>query len=477
MATEAFDHEIRRAIIATEVFDLSKCGDPSRVTIEYRRMWFMAKVMKPGPDHRNLSSIVNNTADILLGDSDTTASEREQRRSAYVESLCDAVAHESTFSFRHILGIVPCPGRVHRSLVRKPYTIGAVYHLLPGHGIPPTHNGLSITDEGLFCAAIAVGNFQTLGRLLPQFKSNPKIWSQLFGDAMMIAARKGDKETLALMVGSGECEGNPPDPRRSFLWPFINACRAGQRDIVEYLLCLSPSSRVGLYENYLIIGFESAAINGHTELLKALLLYIEPTRRKDALNESLRQACTFGRLSAVQLLLDSGADANSNSYRGGPLHVAARSGYIRVVQLLLDHNAAPDAQLHFGRPLFFAAKNGHVEVVQLLLEHGADINAKGDKLSVLRGAARNGETTMVKYLLQRGVDLTLINDGDRALQEAAERGHEDIVRLLVGQGVNVNGRGTSGDPPILRAMLYRQQHMVEVLAELGAERYIPRLSR
>lgn len=294
---------------------------------------------------------------------------------------------------------------------------------------------------------------------------------------MEVAARKGDKETLVSMIEFGGSEGSPLGPRKSLYEPFAIACRAGQRDSAEYLMCLSRSHQVPFFYLDLNLGFEKAAVSGCTELLRIIFPHIDPTGRKDVLDRSLRQACTFGRLSAVQFLLDSGADANSNLYNGGPLHVAARSGYIRVVQLLLDQNAAPDAQSRYGRPLFFAAKNGHVDVVQLLLEHGADINAKGDKLSVLRGAARNGETTMVKYLLQRGVDFTLVNDGDRALQEAAERGHEDIIRLLVGQGVNVNGRGTSGDPPILIAMLYRQQLIVEVLAELGAERYIPRLSR
>ncbi|KAL8642374.1 MAG: hypothetical protein Q9228_000927 [Teloschistes exilis] len=241
---KAFDHEVRHAMFATELFDFSKHGRIKHMTIEYRRMWLMAKVVKPSPDENNIRSVVNTITDTLLGD--TTEFDLYSRD-------IDEIMH-------------------------------------------PTRNGLSIMDEDLFCAAIA---------------------------------------------------------------------------------------------------------------------------------------------------------------------------------LLLDQNAAPNARSCYGRPLFFAAKTDHVEVVQLLLEHGADINARGYKHSILTGAARNGETTMVEYPLQRGVDLTAYTNGDTALKSAVQWGHEDTVRLLVRLGVNVNGLRTSGHSPMLKAMLFGQQNIIEVLAELGAQRIDP----
>ncbi|KAL8773070.1 MAG: hypothetical protein Q9194_004446 [Teloschistes cf. exilis] len=378
MTIEAFDHEVRHAMFATELFDFSKHGRIKHMTIEYRRMWLMAKVVKPSPDENNIRSVVNTITDTLLGD--TTEFDREWWRRAYIECLCDAIAHESIVYSRDI---------------------DEIMH--------PTRNGLSIMDEDLFCAAIAVSDLQTLKRLLNQFKSRPDTRIEFFGYAMTIAAWKGDKETMAL------------------------------RDFVEYLMCLSPSPQVPFFPRDIDLGFESAAMSDHTELLRMLFPHIESTKRKDILDRSLRRAATKGRLSA----------------------------------LLLDQNAAPNAQSCYGRPLFFAAKTDHVEVVQLLLEHGADINARGYKHSILTGEARNGETKMVEYPLQRGVDLTAYTNGDTALKSAVQWGHEDTVRLLVRLGVNVNGLRTSGHSPMLKAMLFGQQNIIEVLAELGAQRIDP----
>jgi ankyrin repeat protein len=76
----------------------------------------------------------------------------------------------------------------------------------------------------------------------------------------------------------------------------------------------------------------------------------------------------------VKLLLEKGADVESNDTRNGrtPLSWAAGSGHEAVVKLLLEKGADVERISNNGRtPLCCAALNGHEVMVNLLLEKGA----------------------------------------------------------------------------------------------------------
>ncbi|KAL8818391.1 MAG: hypothetical protein Q9223_002967 [Gallowayella weberi] len=438
---KAFDAEIRRALFTTNLFDSSKHVQIRNMTPEYIRMWLMAKIARASPGHLDtISSVVVSTTDLLLADTDDFS--RKQRRLAYFGNLCDAIAHRFVHNF-----------------------------VLPIKSILLLHHDLLVADEDLFSAAVAVGDLQMVRRLLLA-KPTTCGQSKIFGSATENAARRGDVELLAPMAEHGSNGEGSPELAKSLCKALVVACRAGQQNTVEYLLCLSP--KVSFSDEDIRRGFAAAARGGHIELLRLLLPRINTTRRYEILSQSLRQASAAGRVSAVRLLLDSGAELKSCPPHAGPLHVAARSGFVRTVRLLLDRGAEPDAESCYGRPLYFAARNGQVDVVQILLEHGADIDAKGYNDSVLTRAAKNGETATVKYLLDKGVELQKSRNGDCALQGAAQWGHEEIVRLLVELGVNADG---CQDPPILRAMLFDQQHIIKVLIELGAKAIDPLQTR
>ncbi|KAL9034541.1 MAG: hypothetical protein Q9180_005346, partial [Flavoplaca navasiana] len=214
---------------------------------------------------------------------------------------------------------------------------------------------------------------------------------------------------------------------------------------------------------------EATAAYGHPHVFEVLLPRLSQIRRNVVLPRSLAKASAKGHISTVQYLLNLGTDVNSWEPPGSALHLAANSGFSQVVRVLLDHGADPNHRAgRYGHPLFFAARNGHMEVVQILLKYGADVDTRGDRHTVLARAARNGELAMVKFLLKEGVDLMAYLNGDHALEEAAQQGHEDMVKFLVWSGVDVNGSGRHGDPPIVRAMVCGQQHIVKILSQLGA---------
>lgn len=60
---------------------------------------------------------------------------------------------------------------------------------------------------------------------------------------------------------------------------------------------------------------------------------------------------------------------------------------------------------HFGNALQAAAFGGHAMMVLLVLEHGADINSQGHYGTALRAAALRGHDTIIKLLLDRGANI------------------------------------------------------------------------
>ncbi len=78
-------------------------------------------------------------------------------------------------------------------------------------------------------------------------------------------------------------------------------------------------------------------------------------------------------LSAIDALLEAGADANESNDRGWtPLHAAAYSNQTDIAATLIRNGAALDAEAHGagGTPLIAALFWGHREVADLLGSHG-----------------------------------------------------------------------------------------------------------
>ncbi len=389
-----------------------------------------------------ISRTVKQATTLLLRDVENGDS--TERRLTYVHNLCDAVAHN-----------IPS-GRI---FTRPPFHLRDI-------SFDP--------DQDLLPAAAAVGDQATVTRLLSE-SFDPDIRSKFFGYASGNAARRGQKDMLALIITPHKISHVAQGSNDSVIVAFSEACRAGQPNIVEYLLDFC--SRVEWLEadwlqEHGLNAFETAAKYGYADILKRILHYIPTIRaRNDILAQSLCYASGNGHIETVRFLLGIGAALNKYNHNGGPLHLASCAGHAHLVRLLLEQGAAFYA-VSRGDPLYLASMNGHTDVIQILLDYGAEINAKGRNGSALAQAAGNGETTMVRFLLQKGIDIKKNHNGDTALSNAAERGHVEIVTLLAEWGVDVNGPD-NWDPPILRAMIYGQHHMVKKLVELGAKEVDP----
>jgi ankyrin repeat protein len=85
------------------------------------------------------------------------------------------------------------------------------------------------------------------------------------------------------------------------------------------------------------------------------------------------------KIHQIQKLLDYGADPNLGEHIFGnsPLHIAASKGRADIARILLDGGADPNSQNHEKEtPLHKAVQEGQVALVKLLIERGADVNIK-----------------------------------------------------------------------------------------------------
>ena len=217
-------------------------------------------------------------------------------------------------------------------------------------------------------------------------------------------------------------------------------------------------------QNPLPFWFE-AAKQGDAETLQQLAAYVD-VNAEDVLchrETALHLAVRSGSLTAVEVLLAAGADANVTAglQQRQPLHLAAGIGppgkAVPIIKALLAAGAAPGAQDRAGgTPAHLAAYYGNAEALTPLLDAGVpvDIGAGEEPGSLLYCTCKSGSTNaaqVVRLLLQRGA---AVNPGPQParspLHWTASRGNVDGMDLLLEAGAEVDARDNQGRTPLMQ---------------------------
>ncbi len=190
---------------------------------------------------------------------------------------------------------------------------------------------------------------------------------------------------------------------------FLEACRQGRVDIVEYWV-----NQEGFRPN--------------DEFISSLA--------EDTVS-GLFVASLTGRNDVVKLLVEVGAQLNQTWNGATPLFVASQNGHADLVQVLVKAGADLNQSWNGVTPLFQACQEGHAKVVQVLVDPEADLNQTWNGATPLFQASKNGHTKVVQILVDAGADLNQADDnGATPLFMASQNGHAEVVEILVKSGAN-----------------------------------------
>ncbi|CRG92916.1 hypothetical protein PISL3812_09996 [Talaromyces islandicus] len=174
----------------------------------------------------------------------------------------------------------------------------------------------------------------------------------------------------------------------------------------------------------------------------------------------------------ASLLSHPGIDINQGDASGHtPLQEAIRLNDDRYLKMLLHH---PMIDVDHGKPLCYAAANGKVEAMKMLIESGADVNQRGeDGRSPLSCVVNGGHWLAMKYLLGvQGIDVNMTdNRGQTALHKVCaykggifDRETKRMLNLLLAEpDLEINAKDLAGKSPLCCAIEVGSSESVELL--------------
>jgi ankyrin repeat protein len=160
--------------------------------------------------------------------------------------------------------------------------------------------------------------------------------------------------------------------------------------------------------------------------------------------ESIYHAAQGGRLAALELLREFGADCSSTQspYGNTPLFFLAghqfeengQAAWLKGFRWLLEHGADPNVPSDKARevPLHAAARStGLSRAIDLLFSHGADANiARADGRTPYAIAVRRGSPEIIAIFEAHGADEGTVSDVDRFIGACVRADEPEARRLL-----------------------------------------------
>ena len=189
-------------------------------------------------------------------------------------------------------------------------------------------------------------------------------------------------------------------------------------------------------------------------------------------NRALHIAARKGHRFTVQLLVESGANANAvNGYGQTPLHTAADRAQDspELCGILLTYDAKCRMKDEDGnRPLHLVCKRGHRQTGRLLVSHGADTDAvNNDGRTPLHEAADRSDSAsreLCGILLTHGADVNAVDRrGDTPNHLAAHSKNIDVLRLFSEHGADWKIKNRKGLDVLEMAQLTEDRFSVNFI--------------
>lgn len=193
------------------------------------------------------------------------------------------------------------------------------------------------------------------------------------------------------------------------------------------------------------------------------------------LEDQLRTAIGQGDSELVSLVIDAGADVNTD-YGDGvtALHIAVMGGHTEAVEALIAAGADLEAEAGSNfTPLMRAAEYPNGDIVTLLLEAGASTDVFSTDVyssSPLHLAIQTDNTVALEALIAGGADLDAVDPvyGATALINAAYWDAPECAELLILAGADITHADDDGLTALGVARRSGNADTVAVLESYGA---------
>lgn len=226
-----------------------------------------------------------------------------------------------------------------------------------------------------------------------------------------------------------------------------------------------------------------AAEQGRMEIIKLLLERGADPTAKDKNGDSVLTYATCSQSrglekpeALVELLLDNGADINSQNLKGHtPFFGLATSSRIDVVKLLANLKAQsgrPDVTIrnNQGRTVLHSvvSKNLRKDVLELLLRLGVDVGAVDNegKTALHCFAVSRSCVEVGQLLVDSGSDLDARDfHGDTGLHWAVVDGRLERTEFFLDNGADVNALNDQDETPLQLAVRHHAEEAVKAILD------------
>ncbi|KAL7294521.1 hypothetical protein TKK_0012051 [Trichogramma kaykai] len=180
-----------------------------------------------------------------------------------------------------------------------------------------------------------------------------------------------------------------------------------------------------------VYGMEKSVLRSIADTLEVMEYFLKNAHENYCDDQGytyFHAVCMAGNLTAVNLFLSQGVDANLDSYTCSPLHIAAQYRWEKIVEILLKHDADPNTRDHEkSTPLHALARvclcpctsglnncdnrKPVDKIIEMLIIHGAKIEAEnchGD--TALQMSVSCFDLDLAKALVKFGAKLNSLNE-------------------------------------------------------------------
>ncbi|HEX7181180.1 MAG TPA: ankyrin repeat domain-containing protein [Thermoanaerobaculia bacterium] len=278
--------------------------------------------------------------------------------------------------------------------------------------------------------------------------------------SLLAAAERGDLEGVRKLLND---EGARTARDEGGNTPLMLAARRGYIKTFEALLSREIDLEQINADGDTALMLAAAA--GRTKVVEALL---DRRAHMDSCNSqgrtALLQAASAGKGGVVTLLAKRGANPALAASGTTPLVEICRYGPASAVQALIDAGADVNQQAGFGSsPLMAASLAGQVGIVELLRRERAWV---GWEEATLFRCVRMGDEKNLQALDLEKVNLEARDErGRTALLEAAEKGQAAMVGALLAAGASSEVRALNGDTALKLAAASGSRPALAMLVE------------